>query len=39
MSMKAARAKYDRYGPSIVATVISHEATRSTLRLVPAEER
>jgi hypothetical protein len=27
--------KYDRYGPSIVATVVSPEAARSTLRLVP----
>ena len=28
-------AKYDRYGPSIVGTVVSPEAARSTLRLVP----
>jgi hypothetical protein len=27
--------KYDRYGPSIVGTVVSPEAARSTLRLVP----
>ena len=27
--------KYDRYGPSIVGTVVSSEAARSTLRLVP----
>ena len=27
--------KYDRYGPRIVGTVVSPEATRSTLRLVP----
>jgi hypothetical protein len=27
--------KYDRYGPSIVGTVVSHEAEMSTLRLVP----
>ena len=26
--------KYDRYGPSIVGTVVSPEAARSTLRLV-----
>ena len=31
----AYHAKYDRYGPSIVATVVSPEAVRSTLRLVP----
>lgn len=27
--------KYDRYGPAIVGTVVSAEAVRSTLRLVP----
>jgi hypothetical protein len=31
----AYRLKYDRYGPSIVGTVISAEAVKSTLRLVP----
>jgi hypothetical protein len=31
----AYRAKYDRYGPSIVGTVVSPEAARSTLRVVP----
>jgi hypothetical protein len=31
----AYHAKYDRYGPSIVGTVVSREAARSTLRLVP----
>ena len=31
----AYHAKYDRYGPSIVGTVVSPEAVRSTLRLVP----
>jgi hypothetical protein len=31
----AYHAKYDRYGPSIVGTVVSAEAQRSTLRLVP----
>ena len=31
----AYHAKYDRYGPSIVGTVVSLEAARSTLRLVP----
>jgi hypothetical protein len=31
----AYHAKYDRYGPAIVGTVISPEAVRSTLRLVP----
>lgn len=30
----AYHAKYDRYGPSIVGTVVSPEAVRSTLRLV-----
>jgi hypothetical protein len=31
----AYHAKYDRYGPSIVGTVVSPEVARSTLRLVP----
>lgn len=31
----AYHAKYDHYGPSIVGTVVSPEAARSTLRLVP----
>jgi hypothetical protein len=31
----AYHAKYDRYGPSIVGTVVSPEAVRSTLRVVP----
>jgi hypothetical protein len=31
----AYHAKYDRYGPSIVGTVVSPEAARSTLRFVP----
>ena len=31
----AYHAKYDRYGPSIVGTVVSPKAARSTLRLVP----
>lgn len=31
----AYHAKYDRYGVSIVATVVSPEAVRSTLRLLP----
>jgi len=31
----AYHAKYDRYGPSIVGTVVSPEAVASTLRLVP----
>jgi hypothetical protein len=31
----AYHAKYDRYGPSIVGTVVSPEAARSTLKLVP----
>jgi hypothetical protein len=31
----AYHAKYDRYGPSIVGTVVSSEAARSTLKLVP----
>ncbi len=32
----AFHAKYDRYGPRMVATVVSAEAVRSTLRLVGA---
>jgi hypothetical protein len=31
----AYHAKYDRYGPRVVGTVVSPEAARSTLRLVP----
>ena len=31
----AYHSKYDRYGPSIVGTVISAEAVKSTLRLAP----
>jgi hypothetical protein len=31
----AYHAKYDRYGPAIVGTVVSPEAAASTLRLVP----
>jgi hypothetical protein len=31
----ACHAKYDHYGPSIVGTVASPEAARSTLRPVP----
>jgi hypothetical protein len=31
----AYHAKYDQYGPKLVATVVSPEAARSTLRLVP----
>jgi hypothetical protein len=31
----AYHAKYDRYGPSIVGTVVSQEAEKSTLMLVP----
>jgi hypothetical protein len=31
----AYHAKYDRHGPRIVGTVVSPEAERSTLRLVP----
>jgi len=33
----AYHAKYDRYGPSIVGTVVSAEAVGSTLRLVPEQ--
>jgi len=32
----AYHAKYDRYGASIVATVVSDEATRATLGVLPA---
>jgi hypothetical protein len=32
----AYHAKYDRYGAAIVGSVVSAEAVRSTLRLVPA---
>jgi hypothetical protein len=32
---RANHAKYDRYGANIVGTVVSAEAARSTLRLVP----
>ena len=31
----AYHAKYDRYGPRMVGTVVSPEAARSTLRLIP----
>ena len=31
----AYHAKYDRYGPRLVGTVVSPEAARSTLKLVP----
>jgi hypothetical protein len=31
----AYHAKYDRYGPAIVGTVVSPEAERSTLKVVP----
>jgi hypothetical protein len=31
----AYHAKYDRYGPKMVGTVVSDEAIRSTLKLVP----
>lgn len=31
----AYHAKYDRYGPSIVGTVVSAQAVASTLRMVP----
>lgn len=33
----AYHAKYDRHGPRIVGTVVSAEAARSTLRLVPLD--
>lgn len=32
---KAYHAKYDRYGPSIVNTVVSDEAAATTIRLLP----
>ena len=32
----AYHAKYDRYGPTIVGSVVSADAVRSTLRLIPA---
>jgi hypothetical protein len=32
---RAYHAKYDRYGPSIVGTVVSDKAAGTTLRLVP----
>lgn len=32
----AYHAKYDRYGPAIVGTVVTAEAVRSTLRVEPA---
>jgi hypothetical protein len=32
----AYHAKYDRYGPSIVGTVVSPDAAQSTLRLMPS---
>ena len=32
---RAYHAKYDRYGPGMVGTVVSPEAARSTLRLLP----
>jgi hypothetical protein len=31
----AYHAKYDRYGPAMVGTVVSSEAERTTLRLEP----
>jgi hypothetical protein len=34
----AYHSKYDRYGSSIVGTVVSPEAARSTLKLVPRTE-
>ena len=33
----AYHAKYDRYGPRMVGTVVSAEARRSTLRVVPGQ--
>ena len=33
----AYHAKYDRYGRSIVGTVVSNEAVRSTLRILPSD--
>ncbi len=35
----AYHSKYDRYGPRMVGTVVDAEAVRSTLRVMPAEER
>ena len=35
----AYHAKYDRYGPAIVGTVVSPDAVRSSFRLVPEEAR
>jgi hypothetical protein len=32
---RAYHAKYDRHGPAIVGTVVSEEAARCTLRVVP----
>ena len=32
---RAYHAKYDRYGPAIVGTVVSPDAEQSTLRVVP----
>jgi hypothetical protein len=32
---QAYHARYDRYGPRMVATVVSPEAARATLHLVP----
>jgi hypothetical protein len=34
----AYHAKYDRYGPRIVGSVVSDEAARTTLRLVPGSQ-
>jgi hypothetical protein len=34
----AYHAKYDRYGPRIVGSVVSDEAARTTLRLVPRSQ-
>lgn len=33
----AYRAKYDRYGPSIVGTIVSPEARSATIRLTPRQ--
>jgi hypothetical protein len=33
----AIHAKYDRYGPRIVGTVVSPESTRATFRLIPRQ--
>jgi hypothetical protein len=35
----AYHAKYDRYGPAIVGTVVGSEAALGTLRLVPVDPR